>query len=305
MTARLPRYPVFIPSKARAQEPLTIKMFQKDGVPFRVVVEPQEREAYAKVVGEESVLTLPESGRGLTYSRNWIKAHATEEGHERHWQFDDDIRYMNRLHRGLRLPCTSRGAIAAAEDFSDRYENVGLTSFNSSFFITTYANGTSCQPWPPFYRNCRCYTVFLVSNTMRDAAGALINFRGRFNEDTDMSLQTIGAGHCTILLIVTPATMTSKGGQTAIYTNDGRLRMSRELERHWPGVVETTRRFSRPQHRVKHYWRRFDTPLRLKPGVVRPTEPNEYGMSLVAVAPVKSPLLRTLTLGPVRRKVAP
>lgn len=276
------RYPVFIPSKGRHANPLTIRMFLRDGVDFRVVVEPQEVSAYAEVAGPERVLALPESGRGLTFSRNWIKAFATAEGAARHWQFDDDIRGMTRLYRGSRVKCSSLSAIAAAEDFVDRYENVGLASFNSEFFVPA-TNGVTQQKWPPFYLNSRCYTVFLVSNLMP------INFRGRYNEDTDMSLQVLSAGLCTILfnafLIITPATMTATGGQTSIYVNDGRLKMSRDLQQRWPHVVETRRRFGRPQHYVKNHWRGFGVPLIPKAGAVIPEEPNEYGMELRARAP--------------------
>lgn len=124
-------------------------------------------------------------------------------------------------------------------------------------------------------------------------------WRGRYNEDTDLCLQVLASGECTVLvnvfLIAKAATMTMKGGNSdELYKGDGRLRMARSLERMWPGVVETRRRFRRPQHVVKNAWRKFDTPLRLKPGVVVPSEPNEFGLKLVEVAPVQSPRLRAL-----------
>lgn len=288
MTA--PRYPIYVPSKGRHERPLTIRMFLSDGVDFRVVVEREERDAYARVAGADRVLVLPESGRGLVYSRNWIKSHATSGEHARHWQFDDDVWQVMRLYRGHKLPCDTGAAIAAAEDFIDRYENVALASLNSEFFLPS-TGGQTYHRWPPFYLNYRCYTVFLVSNTMAPS------FRGRYNEDTDMTLQCLAAGHCTILFnafaIRTPETMTHGGGQTGIYVDDGRLRMARELERRWPGVVTTKRRFGRPQHVVN--WRRFDTPLRLRPGV-DPSRmaPNEYGLELMQLRPVRSPELRRL-----------
>ncbi len=111
-----------------------------------------------------------------------------------------------------------------------------------------------------------------------------------------MTLQVLADGWCTILfnafLIKTKATMTMKGGNTTIYVDDGRLKMSRSLERVWPGVVTTKRRFKRPQHRVAHEWRHFDTQLRLKPGIQIDPEPNEYGLKLRAVSPVKSDPLK-------------
>jgi hypothetical protein len=78
-------------------------------------------------------------------------------------------------------------------------------------------------------------------------------------------------------------TMTMKGGNaTELYKGDGRLKMARSLERVWPYVVETKRRFRRPQHVVRGAWRAFDTPLRLKPGVDLAKLPavEEFGMRM-------------------------
>ena len=281
MGKRIPKYPVYIPSKGRSDRPLTAKMFDRDGVPFRFVVEPNEVPAYAADWGEERVLVLPENNRGLVYSRNWIKQHAIGEGHERHWQFDDDVWRLRRLHHGRRYPCDSRIALVVAEDFVDRYENVGLCSFNSSFFVPA-TQGISLQKWPPFYLNSRCYTNFLMMNSLP------YGWRNRYNEDTDMTLQVLAGGWCTILFNVfvmdTPETMEAHGGQmmsaTGSYQGDGRLKMARELERVWPHVVETRRRFKRPQHHIKHDWKKFDTPLVRKAGV-EDAPPDEYGMALV------------------------
>lgn len=90
--------------------------------------------------------------------------------------------------------------------------------------------------------------------------------------------------------------MTMKGGNTdTLYQGDGRLRMARSLERMWPGIVEVKRRFKRPQHVIKYHWTRFDTPLKLKPGIdLNNLEPNEYGMKLIAVSEVKSPVLKRM-----------
>jgi hypothetical protein len=294
-----PRYPVFIPSKGRANLALTAGMFARDGVPFKVVVEPQEVEAYERAVGADRLCVLPENNRGLVYSRNWIKTFATAEGHERHWQFDDDIKWISRIYKGYRLRCPSNVALSACEDFVDKYENVALASLNSEFFLPV--NGTTRLQWPPFYLNSRCYTCFLVLNALPN------RWRNRYNEDTDMTLQVLSDGWCTILFnafaIRTPATMTSGGGQTPIYVSDGRLHMARQLERIWPGVVTTMRRFHRPQHHVKGHWTKFDTPLKRKPGFdASDAEPNEYGMTLKAVAPVKSASLRRLLEDEIERK---
>jgi hypothetical protein len=120
----MPRYPIFVPSKGRADKEMTAAMFDTEGIPFKLVVEPQEEGAYRERWGAERVLTLPANNQGLVFSRNWIKSYATQKGHERHWQFDDDIRKFYRHHHGRRIKAPARVALCVLEDFVDRYENV-------------------------------------------------------------------------------------------------------------------------------------------------------------------------------------
>jgi hypothetical protein len=289
------KYPVYIPSKNRSHEPLTANCLSKGNVHFRFVVEPQEKQKYVGAFGRDHVLVLPENDRGLVYSRNWIKDHSISEGHERHWQFDDDIRWITRMHGTKKLKCAANLAISKIEEFVDRYENIALASMNSEFFVPS--SGVLWRReggYPPFYLNTRCYTVFLFNNALPN------RWRFRYNEDTDMSLQVLADGWCTILfnafMIKTPETMTSKGGQTAIYVNDGRLRMSRELERVWPGVVETKRKFNRPQHHVKDKWQKFDTKLIRRKDIdwaaLEAKGQTNEGFALTKVDEVKSPSLQ-------------
>lgn len=290
MSATLPRYPVYIPSKGRADIQMTAAFLARDGVPFWLVVEPQEADAYAAAWGRERILTLPDQNRGTPWARNWIKAHAIAAGTARHWQLDDNMRCIRRLYRGRRIPCQAGIALAAAEDFTDRYENVAISGLNYTMFLPP------TQSWPPFHRNCRVYSCTLVLNATPHA------WRGPYNDDTDLCLQVLADGWCTLLfnvfMVDKAQTMAVKGGQTPIYQGDGRLKMARCLERRWPGVVTTDRRFQRPQHVVADSWRKFDTPLRLKPGVtledLAAGGENEYGMALTAVRPVKSAALRAL-----------
>ena len=287
----LPRYPVYIPSKGRADVCLSADLLRADAVPFSLVVEPQEQEAYAARYGAEAVRVLPFRDRGsVVAARNWIKDDATARGALRHWQLDDNIKYMARWYGEKRLRCAPGVALAVAEDFADRYENVALAGLNYRFFAVR--NGR--PPPEPFWLNVHVYSCTLVLNALPH------RWRGRYNEDTDICLQVLADGWCTVLLnaftVEKQRTMTLKGGNTAqLYRGDGRLKMARSLERLWPGVVQTDRRWQRPQHVVKDQWRRFDTPLRRKPDAVVSDEPNEYGLRLVQVAPeVKSARLRQL-----------
>lgn len=282
-----PRYPIYIPTKGRADSCFTAKFLLDDGVPFFLVVEPQERRAYAERFGEDRLLVLPFREQGLAAARNWIKAHSVERGDERHWQLDDNISRTYRTYKGERLYCHSGIALRVAEDFADRYENVAIAGLNYTMFAVP-------KGMPPYYLNCHVYSCSLFLNALPN------RWRG-INDDVDICLQVLADGWCTVLVNVFTVqkrgTMTVKGGQTdKLYSDgDGRLKLSRWLERRWPGVVTTGRRFKRPQAIVKYSWQKFDTPLKLKPGVDLSKLPpvDEYGMKLVQKRPaVKSEKLR-------------
>jgi hypothetical protein len=288
-----PRYPVYVISKGRHESGLTAKFLIRDKVDFRLVIEPQEHDDYAKAFGSERLEVLPFSNLGLGSipARNWVWEHAKANGHARHWILDDNIKQMGRVYKGRRMYAEAGPLLCAMEDFADRYENVAIAGPNYWFFIRP--QGTDGMP--PFYLNNHVYSCLLIDNALPQ------RWRGRYNEDTDLCLQVLSAGYCTILYnafcIEKKQTMTMKGGNSdLLYKGDGRLDMARSLERQWPGVVETKRRFDRPQHVIKDQWRKFDTPLKPKADVDRSKlKPNEYGMKPVVVGDnVKSERLRRI-----------
>lgn len=251
MSAFVPRYPVFVPSKGRAHKPLTARCFLNDDVPFRLVVEPSEADAYREALPDANLLVTPRDNMRLLGVRNWIRDVSIDEGFDRHWQFDDNIEGVWRWHEGRRLHCDANLGIVAVEDFTDRYTNVGVSGMNYVMFAT----GPNV---PPIRVNCHVYSASLINNRMP------YRWRLVYNDDTDLCLQVLAGGLCTVLfnafLVQKAGTMSIKGGNTDdLYQGDGRLRMARELERMWPGVVRVDRRFQRPQHVVD--WTRFDTRL--------------------------------------------
>ncbi len=244
-------------------------------MPFHLVVEPQEENAYREY--QDRLLLLPENDQGLIFARNWMKAHSIAAGCARHWQLDDNIRGMIGWHGTARIRLRSGVGLAAMEDFCDRYENVAVAGPNYGTFAIT---GTGEKKPVPFALNVHVYSASLILNSLP------LIWRSRYNDDTDFCLQALASGWCTVLfhafLVEKLQTMHVKGGNTPIYQADGRLKMARALERLWPGVVETKRRFHRPQHMVKADWKKFDTPLRLKPGIdLAALPPNDYGLKLV------------------------
>jgi hypothetical protein len=281
----LPRYPVFVLSKGRWQNPLTAKFLLRDEVPFRLVVEPSEEAAYRDALPDADLLIAPHDRMGATGVRCFIRDVAIDEGWERHWQLDDNMLAVLRLYRGRRIRCNSSIGFRACEDFTDRYENIGVSGLNYDVFVPD-------DTPVPFYLNCHVYSCVLVWNRMP------YRWRLPLNDDTDLCLQVLSAGLCTVninvFMVAKMATMTMPGGQGSLYHGDGRLRMARTLEQAWPYVVETRRRFKRPQHVVRDGWRGFDTPLIRRSDVAWDELPavDEYGAVLQQKAEIRSPLVQ-------------
>ncbi len=244
-------------------------------MPYRIVVEPQEFEQYAAVIDPEKILQLPFSnlGQGSIPARNWIWEHSKAEGHERHWIIDDNIMWFARLNKNKKLRLTTGVGFKVVEDLTLRYENVPLSGMQYEMFTP------ALQKVTPLIFNTRVYSCLLIQNNLT------VRWRGRYNEDTDLSLRVLKMGFCTILcqvfIIKKITTLKMKGGNTEeLYRDGGRLKMAQSLENQHPDVVKIRRRWGRYQH-VVNYRPFKKNKLILKPGIVVPSEPNEYGMKLV------------------------
>lgn len=281
-----PSYPVYIISKGRWESRLTSKALENAGVPYHIVVEPQEYDQYAAVIDPAKIYTLPFSnlGQGSIPARNWVWEHAIETGAARHWILDDNIRWFGRLNENMRRRTNSGSIFKAAEDFVNRYENAALAGFNYEMFIPRK------QKNPPFILNTRIYSCILIKNDLTH------RWRGRYNEDTDLSLCVLKDGWCTVLFNAfyckKVTTMTMKGGNTeSLYKldgqTDGRLLMAQSLQQQHPDVVTITRKWNRWQHSVDY--RPFkNNKLIKKAGVEIPQGVNNYGMKLVKKSPAEA-----------------
>lgn len=129
-----PKYPIFIPSKGRVESRLTSKALDAIGVPYQCVVEPQEFDDYAAVLSREKLIVLPFSDKGLVATRNWIWDRAVEQGLRYFWTIDDNIRGFYRWNKNLKVPVADGAILRAAEDFSERYNNVAISGLNYRMF---------------------------------------------------------------------------------------------------------------------------------------------------------------------------
>jgi hypothetical protein len=242
-------------------------------VPYRLVVEPCEFNDYCKVVDPAKILQLPfeNLGLGSIPARNWVWNHSRSNGDRRHWIMDDNIEAFHRLNRNKKPECLTGSIFKATEDFVDRYSNVALSGFNYHGLCK------ATDQVPPFVLNTRIYSCTLILNSID------YQWRGIYNEDTDLSLRVLKDGWCTIqfnaFLAGKVTTMRMRGGNTdELYKDDGRLRMAKSLVEQHPDVAKVVWRFGRWHHSVDY--RPFKRNKLIRVQEYPTSGGNEYGMVL-------------------------
>ena len=284
--------PVYIPTKGRSDSRLTSKALTHMGVPHFLVVEPQEVEAYERAsrgsLGTVLPLDMSYKARyelcddlGLTKStgpgpaRNFAWDHSIANGHAWHWVMDDNIKGFRRLHRGAKIKVETPAIFQAMEDFVRRYVNVAMAGPDYAMF----AYAPPEHRLAPYRTNTRVYSCNLIRNDVP------FRWRGRYNEDTILSLDMLKAGWCTVqfhaFLQEKIRTQVLGGGNTAeFYAKEGTRAKSEMLKAVHPDVSELIWRFGREHHRVNY--KRFKQPLLRKPDAVMES-PTARTMKLVKV----------------------
>ena len=284
--AKNPIYPIYIISKGRSDSQLTARSLANMGVPYRVVVEPQEYEEYLKnpYVTKENCIVTPFSnlGQGSIPVRNFVWDHSIQEGHERHWIMDDNIRWFFRYDGVAKIRVTNGTILRLAEEFSDRFENVKQFGLNYTFFCPV------SEKKPPYLLNTRIYSCICNSNDIEH------RWRGKYNEDTDLSIRILKDGWCTILynafVCGKEQSMVMKGGNTEeVYQKgqegfDNRYRFAKSLYDQHPDIVHITKKWGRYHHHVDYTI--FNQKLKFKLGVKEqiPKQVNEHGMKLKKIS---------------------
>ena len=275
MTMKL-RYPIYIPSKGRADCALTPHALDEMRVPYYLVVEDVEYDQYARYYDTSKLLRLPFSnlGQGSIPARNWIWDHASASGVSRHWIIDDNVNGFARLNFNRRIPVRSSAIFRCVEDFTDRFTNVAFSGLNYRNFAPDRSPTIA-----PFRLNTRIYSITLINNALP------YRWRGRYNEDTDICLRALKDGWCTILFNAflgnKLGTMRLRGGNTDnVYnTGDSRLAFAESLQQQHPDVVDVVWKFDRWHHSVNYDMFKRNK-LQYKSDVTPIMRSNEYGMVL-------------------------
>jgi hypothetical protein len=285
-----PQFPIYIVSKGRWQSRLTVKALEAMGVPFRVIVEEQEFDKYASVIDKSKLLILPkkyqdeydtfdllgyEKSKGPGAARNFAWDHSISEGHAWHWVMDDNIDAFHRLNRNIKAEVTSGTVLKIMEDFVLRYKNIAIAGPNYYSFCK------SVDKVPAYVLNTRIYSVLLIRNDIP------YRWRGRYNEDTDLSLRVLKDGWCTLqfnaFLCGKVTTQRMSGGNTEVfYKNEGTKPKSQMLADMHPDVAKVVWRFNRWHHQVDYKPFKKNAlikkeSLEIKDGI------DNYGMVLVKI----------------------
>lgn len=284
-----PRYPVYIVSKGRHEMRHTSKALETMRVPYFIVVEEQEYDLYASVIDKKKILVLDKAyqrdydtfdtlgdskSKGPGPARNFAWDHAISLGADRHWVMDDNIREFYRFNINLKIKVLDGTILWVMEDFVLRYKNVAMAGPNYEMFVVRKVKET-----PPFYLNTRIYSCNLIRNDLP------FRWRGRYNEDTDLSLRMLKAKWCTVLfnafLQDKIQTQVVKGGNTEeFYAHEGTLAKSKMAVAMHPDITRLTVRFNRPHHYVDYRGFKKNKLIRRDDAVI-PEGVNNFGMRLV------------------------
>lgn len=274
------KYPIYIISYSRYDNPLTARALDLIGIDYKIVVEPKQYLEYSKVIDKKKIIELPnnfsEFGKGSIPVRNWVWEHSIKEGHKKHWILDDNIMKFMRLNNNKRIQCRSKYIFKILEDFVDRYENIGLAGMNYQNFAHDRVK------MPPYKLNTRIYSCILINNSINH------RWRGRYNEDTDLSIRVLKDGLVTVLfnafLIDKTGTGRNDGGNKQIYSEtNNRKEFAESLQNQHPDIVKVTWRFNRWHHHVD-YSQFLKNKLIKKNNIEIKKGINEYGMVLKKIS---------------------
>jgi len=283
-----PKYPVYVVSKGRPKTQLTGKVFDKIGVDYYMVVEEDEVDEYRDELSNPNrILVVPQKyhdeydtfddlgstkSKGPGVARNFVWDHSMTMGAKRHWVFDDNIRAFYRLLQNKKYYVADGTIFYVMEMFVDRYTNVGMAGPAYEMFMPAISKR------PPFVINTRIYSQILILNDLP------FRWRGRYNEDTDLSLRILKDGWCTVqfnaFLGEKLTTQVLRGGNSEnFYDHEGTYPKSAMLVKMHPDVARLSFKYNRIHHHV-NYLPFKKNRLQLRNDVEISDESNEYGMRL-------------------------
>lgn len=286
-----PKYPIYIVTKGRWDYGHTSKALTKMKVPHKLIIEEQEYKAYSKNFDKKNLIILDKSyqdkyetcddlgnnkSKGPGPARNFAWDYSISKGHQFHWVMDDNIEHFYRFNKNLIIKVGDGTVLRVMEDFVERYDNVSMAGPNYESFVLR-RDGKR----PPFTTNTRIYSCNLIRNDVP------FRWRGRYNEDTDLSIMMLKNNWCTIqfnaFLQNKIVTQKIKGGNTKeFYSKEGTLPKSKMLEELHPDIAKVVWKFDRWHHNVDYSGFK-NLLLKKKENIEIKKEIDNYGMFLKTI----------------------
>jgi hypothetical protein len=281
-----PKYPVYIISKGRWKTRKTSLALEAMDCPYKIVVEPQEYNNYAQVINPKKILILPKQylnkNKGGIPARNFVWEHAKKNGASKHWILDDNLNGFYRWNMSAKFKINSGVVFKLVEDYVSRFKNIYQAGLQYTMFHPARQGHNVVS------LNTRIYSCILIDHRCDNILNE--RWRGKYNEDTDLSLRILKKGKCTVLFNIfmcnKPATLTTAGGNTeSIYASGSKealLKKAESLRKQHPDVTKIVKRYNRGVHHEVNYedFKKND-PGYLNKKIYKGM--NEYNMKLVKI----------------------
>jgi len=257
------QFPIFIVSKGRYEIRMTSDALSKLKVKHHIVIEKQEYDLYREHTKGNSFVELvildkkfqdeykvlddlgDSKSKGPGAARNFVWDYSMKAGYSHHWVMDDNIRDFYSYNKNRRKPIKDskifNSLLNQIENVACSYSNVYMSGMNYVMFVPDK------QKCNPYTLNTRIYSCNFIRNDIP------FRWRGRYNEDTILSLDILAKGFCTlqfnVLLQQKITTQKLGGGNTKeFYAEEGTYPKSKMLIDVYPQYCKMVHRFGRIHH---------------------------------------------------------
>lgn len=220
--------PVYVASRGRPDS-TTLRLLRREGILHIAVVEPHERRDYLAAGASNATLaSLPESGQGLAYVRQWILDHAAEHT-DWYWMLDDDITALYVAGHGKTIKTTIGTGLLLAERSLEELEPWGQAGLEYQQYAWSKTNGYTVNGY------CD------VAVAIKTDTPAVFRPEAGLKVDRDFTLQVLASGRRTIRLssvaFAAPTIGSNQGGLFDEYAAGRERRDSEWMEQEWPDVA--------------------------------------------------------------------
>jgi hypothetical protein len=185
-----PKYPICVLSFKRANDcGRSHRTLTELKLHHKLFVEPSQEQDYLNWFDDSycELVVCPEDfskqTMGSTPVRNFILDWGLEQGIDRVWMLDDNIKGYNRLYQGVKCKIVSSVIFTHIEDYIQRYDNVGAVSHNYNPLVNE-SDRRAC-----IVKNGKCYSSMLLKTDPE------VRFRYKHQEDNLISLEYIHLGY--------------------------------------------------------------------------------------------------------------